>query len=1181
MQALVRLALDVARRDRAAGLRTGVLVTGYPGSPISGLDLALAREAELAERHGVRLAPAASEERAATALMGSQMLDGFPHDRYDGVVGFWYGKGPGIDRSGDALKHGNFAGTSTHGAVVVLSGEDHEAKSSTMPFQEDYAFVSAGIPVLYPSSVEEFRTLGLHAVAMSRYSGCWVALKLVTALCDGGQSLQLVTDDPAIVLPELEIGGQPFAKRTDFTFFPGRNIDHERHLYRERHAAVLAYARANQLDQIVVRDTGPGGGRSFDRVGLVAAGKSYADLRQALTDMGVSDETLRAHGIRLLKLALTYPLDPEIVTEFAAGLDEIVVVEEKRGVVESQVKEVLCGLAHPVRVLGKHDEHGAPLFPVEGGMDADRIAEVLGPRLAGWLAMSKPATSNGIGIGTRLGQIEGVRARRYQAIVRRTPNYCSGCPHSHSTRLPEGEIAWGSPGCHSFASVMEQPERRVEAMTQYGGEGLPWIGLAPFTDKPHMFQNVGDGSLWHSSYDNIRACVAAGVNITFKLLYNGTVANTGAQAAPGARSVPELARLLALEGVARIALVTKEPGRYRKLGLPSPVGVYPAKDVVAVQRELAAVPGVTVMLYDESCANERRRQQKRGKLERPSRYVLINERVCENCGDCGRVSNCMSLQKVDTEFGPKTQIHTSTCNQDYTCLQGDCPSFVTVDVAPGSGYTRRKTPGLDHDSLPEPDPERVAPLAAPYRIYSPGVGGTGVLTANAILAVAATLDGLEVASFDQTGAAQKWGPVLSSLIVAPAGTALPASKVGLGQADVLLGLDLVATVSPENLDRADPERTAAVVNATLFPTGEMVRDVWAVPDVDGMLAMLARHTRPDRTLAVPARELAEALFGDFMMTNMVVLGAAWQAGLLPISAASIEQAITMNGVGVEANLQAFRHGRAWVADQDTIRRAAAPAPNPAGTPEEIALAALSKGGRAAVERLRDRAATAGLDETSRELLATRLADLADYQSPAYAGRYLDAVLAADARERAVDPERHEITHAVIRNLYKLLAYKDEYEVARLYLQPAFDASMRTTFANPRQVRYQLHPPLLRALGLDRKLSLRPAVARPAFRALRALRRLRGTPFDLFGYAKLRRTERELIGWYQDLVTRSLERLRPHNHDLVVALANLPDRIRGYEHIKLASAAATKTEAERLLDQLERRRLPLLGSSEAS
>jgi len=1165
MQTLVRLALDVARRDRAAGLRTGVLVTGYPGSPISGLDLALQREAELAERHGVRLVPAAAEERAATALMGSQMLDGFPHSRYDGVVGFWYGKGPGIDRSGDALKHGNFAGTSEHGAVVVLSGEDHEAKSSTMPFQEDYAFVSAGIPVLYPSSVEEFRTLGLHAVAMSRYSGCWVALKLVTALCDGGQSLQLVQDDPEIVLPELEIGGQPFRKRTDFTFFPGRNIDHERHLYRERQVAALAYARANHLDRIVVRSEG----RRRDQVGLVAAGKSWADLRQALQDMGVDDDTLRAHGIRLLKLALTYPLDPEIVAEFAAGLDEIVVVEEKRGVVESQVKEALCGLPHPVRVLGKRDAHGAPLFPVEGGMDADRIAEILGPRLASWLTDKEPN-----GIGTRLGQIEGVRGRRYQAIVRRTPNYCSGCPHSHSTRLPEGEIAWGSPGCHSFASVMEQPERRVEAMTQYGGEGLPWIGLAPFTDKPHMFQNVGDGSLWHSSYDNIRACVAAGVNITFKLLYNGAVANTGAQAAPGARSVPELARLLALEGVARVALVTKEPGRYTKLGLPSPVQVRPARDVVAVQRELAALTGVTVMLYDESCANERRRQQKRGTLERPDRYVMINERVCENCGDCGRVSNCMSLQKVDTEFGPKTQIHTSTCNQDYTCLQGDCPSFVTVDVAPGTGYTRRTAPALDPAALPEP--ERVA-LAGPYRLYAPGVGGTGVLTANAILAVAATLDGLEVASFDQTGAAQKWGPVLSSLIVAPAGTPLPASKVGLGQADVILGLDLVATVSPENLDRADPARTAAVVNSTLFPTGEMVRDVWAVPDVDGMLAMLARHTRPDRTVAVPARELAESLFGDFMMTNMIVLGAAWQAGRLPISAASIEQAITMNGVGVEANLQAFRHGRAWVADQEAIRAAADRPPNPAGTPEQIALAGLSKGGRAAVERLRDRAATARLDETSRELLATRLADLANYQSPAYAGRYLDAVLAADARERAVGPERHEVTHAVIRNLYKLLAYKDEYEVARLYLQPAFDASVRATFANPRQVRYQLHPPVLRGLGLDRKLSLSPAAARPAFRALRALRRLRGTPFDPFGYAKLRRTERELIGWYQDVVARALERLRPDNHDLVAALADLPDRIRGYEHVKLANVTATRAEAERLLEQLAHRRLPLLGT----
>ncbi|MFD0661668.1 hypothetical protein [Thermocatellispora tengchongensis] len=554
IQALVRFPLEQSRRDRADGLRIATLISGYPGSPLSGYDLALSRIPDLLDEHDVTLLPAGNEESAATAHMGTQMLDDHPHSRWDGVTSIWYGKGPGVDRSGDALKHGNFAGTSEHGAVVILSGDDHEAKSSTMPYQQDYAFTSAGIPILYPSSVAEFRTFGLHAIRLSRYSGCWVAMKLVSALCDGGESVTFEPGGVDVVLPHLEIGGKPFRKRTDFSFFPGKNIEMERHLYQEKHLAVREYARANGLDRIVQRS-----GR--DTVGIVTAGKSFADVRQALEDLGVDPA---AAGIRLLQIGLVYPLDEERIRSFAEGLRRIVVVEEKRGFLEQQVKAAVQSLGRPIEVIGKTDAAGRPVFPVEGGMDADLIAIRLTNLLreeferAGVLANAQ----------ARAAEVESVKARVYTVAASRTPNFCSGCPHSASTVLAPGQVAWGSPGCNCFNSVIEQPERHIDVMTQYGGEGLPWIGLSRYTDRAHMVQHIGDGSIYHSSYLNIRWAVAAGVNITFKLLYNGVVANTGAQHPVGEHGLADLTRGLESEGVAKIVIVTKEPRRYRRQPWP-------------------------------------------------------------------------------------------------------------------------------------------------------------------------------------------------------------------------------------------------------------------------------------------------------------------------------------------------------------------------------------------------------------------------------------------------------------------------------------------------------------------------------------------------------------------------------------------------------------------------------------
>ncbi|MGH7707787.1 MAG: indolepyruvate ferredoxin oxidoreductase family protein, partial [Vulcanimicrobiaceae bacterium] len=774
-QALVRLLLEQRRRDERAGIRTGIFVTGYPGSPLGGFDLALGRARAHAQAAGVVHLPGQNEELAATTLMGTQMIDDHPHPDVDGVVGYWYGKGPGLDRATDALKHGNFAGTSRTGAVVILSGEDHEAKSSTVPYEQEAWFEHTGIPLLYPSSVAQFIEFGLHAAALSRYSGCYVGMKLVGALCDGGETVRLSATTPQIRTPELAIGGRPFRKRTNFMFSPGLNLETEKELYGERHVAVRAYARLNALDRIEVRT-------AADRVGIVASGKSFVDVRQALRDLGLDDDALNVRGIRLMRVGMLYPADGDRIREFGAGLDEVIVVEEKRDFLERQVGRALRDLPERVRIIGKTDDRGAPAFPMYGGFDGDLVAEVLASRLARRFELPAAAA-------TRLAALRTIRDRSDAPTHRRSPNYCSGCPHNVSTKLLPDQIAWGAPGCHIFASMMEQPERRIEAVTQYGGEGLPWLGLAPFVTRRHIVQNVGDGSLFHSSYLNIRFAVHAGANITFKILYNGAIANTGGQVPAGALPVEKLVTLLATEGVARIDVIAVEPRAYAGVPLPRSVRVRPVAELARSLAELEQTGGVTVQLYDGTCSNERRRRQKRGTAPAPAEFVVINEDVCENCGDCGALTNCMSLQKVETEFGPKTQVHQSSCNQDRSCLGGDCPSFVSVRTKPGSGI-RRPAPARIDATIPEPVPS--ARLDEPYHISIPGVGGTGVITLNAILAQAAALDGHRVSTYDQTGAAQKWGQVLSNVIVAEADGIIESNRTGLGRADLYLALDLMA-----------------------------------------------------------------------------------------------------------------------------------------------------------------------------------------------------------------------------------------------------------------------------------------------------------------------------------------------------------------------------------------------------
>ncbi len=1148
LHALVRLPFDQLRRDRAAGVRTGVFVTGYPGSPLGGYDLALAQALRRHPEPALVHRPAENEEMAATALMGTQLLERYPHTAYDGVVGFWYGKGPGLDRAGDAIRHGNYAGTTRHGAVVVLSGEDHEAKSSTMPYAQEHYFVHAGMPVLYPASVAEFLELGLHAVALSRYSGLWVAMKLVGQLCDGGETIAVDPSRPAIRVPELEVGGRAFQKRQYHRFFPGETVETERLLHAERLPAAIAYARVNRLDEVVVST-------ARDRVAVVSAGKSWADTRQALADLGLDDDALRAAGIRLVKLGLIHPLDATFALEALRGVEEVVVVEEKRGFVEERLKAALYPLAERPRVVGKEDERGAPLFPDFGGMDADLVAERLGPRLLPRAGEAAPR------VRARLDELGATRARETPRLLRRTPNYCSGCPHNVSTRLSPGQVAWSAPGCHVFATLIEQPERHADATFQLGGEGLAWIGLAPFTDLPHVVQNQGDGGLFHSSYLNIRYAVSAGARITFRILFNGAVANTGGQKPIGQRDVPTLVRLLALEGVTKIAIVAREPRDYRGVKLPEIATVHGREAVEAVLADLAATDGVTVFLYDGECANERRRQQKRSLRGAATRFVLISEEVCENCGHCGALTNCMSLHKVQTELGEKTQIHQSSCNQDQLCLGGDCPSFVTVDVR-GGGRRRPATPPPDVGALPEP---ALPPLDRPFHVVMPGVGGTGVLTVNAILAWATLLDGKHALSYDQTGAAQKWGAVLSSLVLSDPSRAPFASKVGVARADLYLALDLMAASDPANLARCNPARTAAAVSTTLLPSGEMIRDVHLDPGLDRMIEAISRACAPERTVKVEARRLAEALFGDHLAANVVALGAAWQAGLLPLSARAIEDAIRLNATAVEQNLAAFRYGRIWQhAPRELERRLFPPAPTAA---EVVAREGARLGAqRAAFEKLLERCGE--LDEESRSLLPVRVAGLLRHQDAAWAARYVDGVMDAFRRERrAIGADgTPRVTHEVIRNLHRLMAYKDEYEVARLHLEAAMQQRAEAAFTGRVRIHYHLHPPLLRALGLRRKLRLGRWIE-PALWALARMRRLRGTALDPFGRAEVRRLERQLVDWYAGVVDRALEQLRPENHAQVVEVAALPARIRGYERVKVDGARAAMLRAEVLLGEL--------------
>jgi indolepyruvate ferredoxin oxidoreductase len=983
--------------------------------------------------------------------------------------------------------------------------------------------------VLFPGNAQEILDLGLLGFALSRYCGAWVGFKIVTNVADEVGTAEVAPDRVVIHDPGFEYLGRPWQHTQNPQLLPPWGLELEREIHYGRLEAAKAFAAANGLNRITVPTPDAW-------LGIAAAGKTYYDVREALGDLGLDDAGLRRYGIRLLKIGMLYPMEPAIVTECARGLQELLVVEEKRDFIELFMRGVLYNQTERPRIVGKRDEGGRELVPANGELDADRVAEIIASRIESRVHLES--------ITARVALLEALRERPAPITLARQPYFCSGCPHNRSTVVPEDSMAAAGIGCHGMALAI--PERRTVGLTHMGGEGAQWVGMAPFTKMPHLFQNLGDGTFFHSGSLAIRQAVAAGTPMTYKILYNSAVAMTGGQDAAGAMPIPELTRALEAEGVKRIIVMTDEPQKYPQDARWAPgVEIWHRDRLLEAQRVLREIPGVTVLVYDQRCAAEKRRLRKRGKLSDPAMRVFINEAVCEGCGDCGVKSNCLSVHPVDTEFGRKTQIHQSSCNKDYSCLNGDCPSFLTV-VPLGPPQKRERRLFKVERPLPEP----VLRVGRDCNVYMIGIGGTGVVTVNQVLGTAALLDGKHVRGLDQTGLSQKGGPVVSHLKIS-AEPRETSNKVAAAAADCYLGFDILAATAPQNLDHASPERTIAVVSTSQIPTGAMVTSTEVrFPDPGDLIASIERFTRKEANVYLDALGLAETLFDDHMAANLIVLGAAWQAGAVPVSAQAIEEAIALNGVSVPMNTHAFRVGRlavadpAWLAGVKTSRLGAV-SETPTLTTEARAIV--------------DGVGTAG---ELRRLLEIRVPELIAYQDVDYARQYAGFVTRVAAAEQAATPGQTRLAEAVARYLFKLMAYKDEYEVARLHLKNDLAAQVAEEYPSGVRIQYNLHPPMLRALGWQRKIKLGTWFS-GAFRVLVAMRKLRGTALDPFGRAEVRRVERALIGEYRALMERAVTDLRPETYERAVRLAALPDVIRGYEDVKLRNVKKFREEVRAL------------------
>ncbi|MBZ0215026.1 MAG: indolepyruvate ferredoxin oxidoreductase family protein [Fimbriimonadaceae bacterium] len=1121
VQALVRLPLDLARLDRANKLDTAGYISGYRGSPLSGYDTELGRAGRHLAANGIVFQPGVNEELAATAVWGTQKTGLHPNAKHQGVFGIWYGKSPGVDRTGDVFKHANHTGTAKYGGVLAIAGDDPLAKSSSLPNQSDYAFVDAEIPVLVPADLQDLLDLALHGIALSRYSGAWCGLIAYTDILD---SSGVINVDPARLSFKLpkEDQNPRRARELNCEMDIGNRFDTEVLTRGLRLPGAKAYARANRLDYHAF-------GASNPRYGIVVAGRAYRDLMQAFKLFGIDDATAKDIGLGVFKVSMVWPIEPEGLRSFATGAEKVLVVEHKRALVEPQFKEQAYHWPESKRpeIWGKTDPKGKPLL-------AD-VSELSAYDLGDALLRFLPKTKINSGIRSVLKKFKShlERAEKAATDVLRSPFFCSGCPHNSSTVAPDGSRVMGGVGCHLMTATMD---RSTDGVCHMGGEGVMWLGQVPFTDTKHIFSNIGDGTYYHSGILAIRAAVAAKAPITYKLLYNDAVAMTGGQPVEGPLSVPQVTRQLEAEGVQKIVVVTDDPDVYQAPGILAPnVPVYHRRDIIRVQEELREYPGVSVLIFDQGCATEKRRKRKRGIIAPAIERTFINPRVCEGCGDCSVKSNCISVEPLETPFGTKRQINQSSCNMDYSCIEGFCPSFVTIE---GVEVRQSSGSGVDIEALASglPMPE-LGSLEKTHNILFTGVGGQGVSTSSAVLAMAAHMDGSQGATLDMTGMAQKGGPVMSHIRVTrrdpSAERSMYGSRVPTGDLDVLLGGDMIVAAGQDVLEMCDTNKSIAILNDKVATTAEFVLKQRQSADSNVLRETIKSCVK--EVYSADFAELALRLLSDSIYANMMLIGFAWQRGLVPISDRAIEDAILLNGVSVKANRLAFHAGRIAAHDIGLLEIDIARLPEISEIPLDERIAFLED-------------------------------ELAAYQNASYRDTFTGFIKVVRARESSFK-RLEKFTRTVAENLYKLMAYKDEYEVARLYADPEFSARIAQQFTGNGKFTVHLAPPLLARknpeTGRIEKMKFGPWIL-TAFKVLARLKGLRGTMFDVFGYTEERRTERALIADYRALIERLLRELDAGNYDLAVEIANWPDKVRGYGHVKEGKLANARANLARLM-----------------